>query len=65
MRMKIYATLMLSLIATALSTTRLNATESQVSVKRVISNGPHKPPINAPRTGGVPGPTCLPGGVCQ
>lgn len=65
MGMKIRATVMIGLIATALAATKAGATQPQVSVKRLISNGPHKPPINVPRTGGMPGPNCLPGGQCQ
>jgi hypothetical protein len=40
---------------------QIGATDTRVDVKRLLSNGPQRPPVNTPQQGGAPPPNCLPG----
>lgn len=41
----------------------LNTTNMGVAMKKMLTNGPHQPPIMTPHVGGQP-PACPSGGIC-
>jgi hypothetical protein len=70
MKTKTQRVVMLAVAALALSSVafapaqELSPTGAQVKVKKLLSRGPHLPPITAPQTGGAP-PACPTGYTCN
>lgn len=49
--------------ASAVPVASLGVTNARVDIKKMLSNGPHRPPVTSPRVGGQP-PPCPSGGNC-